>query len=143
MNAKTLKRIERSKWTLLRALERAVKAEPFDEELRALNLEAGNEWSQWHKRLRKVNAAAAAKKDKGEVLFTIFYPDGAAVRSITRTPHRLIHHWETQPWYASKPIEDHVDVRRPDAWERDLTYQWSEVRKTCDRARERRACARL
>lgn len=141
MKTKTLRQIERAKLGLVRVLERAMRADPNAHEVRELLDGARKDWCEWYKRLKRVEVAAAEKRDKGEVLFTIFYPDSSgAVRSIIRTPHRLIRRWETLPWYYRQDEErDYVEVRRADDWKWDFQYHSAEARKAADRIRERKA----
>lgn len=143
MTTQQLKTLERSSLARLRLCERLLKQSPLDRELAGLKELAGKDWLSWRQRLHRQLCALAEKKDKGVVLFTIFYPDGDALRSIIRTPHRLILHWETQPWYASTPFEDNVDLRSPDAAavQRDLEYHTNETRRLSERRSQKQTAA--
>lgn len=134
MNLATLKAIERAQWRTMFIVDKALKAAPHDGELLSLREVASKEWGAWSNRLQRVELAAAEKRDKGEVLFIIFYPDGCCLRSVIRTPHRLVRRYETQPWYASKPFEDNAEVRRPEDWKWDFQYHYETERKRCERA---------
>lgn len=122
MKSSFVKQIERAHWRLWKAVDKVRRAAPGDAELVALERKSTADWLFWHKRLHAVEVAAAAKKDKGEVLWTIFYPDGSAALSVTRTPNLRILHYERQPSYVSEPIEDVVTVETPK--DAKTIYRW-------------------
>ena len=76
-----------------------------------------------------------ARKDRGEIILTVFVPDGTGLKSVTRTPHRMITHWERQPDYMrGNPIPDYVDVRRcPVEW--DIIRMLDDARDLCAKRR--------
>lgn len=77
---------------MLMAVEKEKKKNP---QLDPLWLQMSNSWNHWYKLLNTARNAAAAKRDKGEVLFTVFVPDRNALQERIRTPNRVItiYHW--------------------------------------------------
>lgn len=115
MKLKNVRKLERAYWKLMRTAEEIARQEPQSV---AFNIKeaATKEWCAWHDKLRRMESAAAEKRDKGVILFEVFTPvhRGQAVKHCIRTPHRMI----TQTYwkhYATgelqKPAsEPHVDT---------------------------------
>lgn len=104
MTIAKLRSIERQLFKLVQSL-RPLKNEP---EVVALYAWAEKEWSRIWNLYKARSLAAAAKRDRGEVLFTVFRPAyrTSAVEENVRTPNRMLRrvawkHYSTgelEPW---------------------------------------------
>lgn len=121
LSLKTTERIERAKMHVLRILEKECKAardgQPRNTmlllELAALRETASKDWSVWYQRVKALKCAAAERKDKGVVLFTVFVPDilMGELDEITVTPHRVVTRQLRKAWFSAKFNEPHTELR--------------------------------
>lgn len=107
MKLSTLKAAERAAYRLMKAFEAEAKYDPAAKQLKetysALWMERHNAW-------KKAAVAAATRKDKGEVLWTVFKPGACgSTREMIRTPNLLT----TKTWW-------------PDTWDRSMRRMSSE-----------------
>jgi hypothetical protein len=101
MKLSTLKSADRAAWRLMKVFEAEAK---YDAEAKRLKEDFTALWLIQHKTWKKAAVAAATRKDKGVVLWTVFKPGAcSSMREIIRTPNLLI----TKTWWA-------------DTWDRTL-----------------------
>lgn len=92
MKLSTLKSAERAAYRLLKVFDAEAK---FDPAARALSETYSKLWMERREAWKTAAVAAAQRKDKGQVLFTVFVPDRNCIREIVCTPNLVITqtHW--------------------------------------------------
>lgn len=99
------------------ALENEVKRNPAKKhELAPAILHASTTWITVYKVHHERACAAAAKRDKGEVLWTVFRPTRNGYQEIIRTPNRKI----TIHWWKNYYDEGHHKLDKPEAESTEL-----------------------
>lgn len=134
---------------MMTILEAESKAAPLDRELKDLREAAVKDWLAWHGRLHHLQAAAAEKADKGQVLATVFVPhlslnpDCAELKEVTITPRRVVRRYLRRAYYMRGLGQPSVDIR---CKYRSLASELRSVRESAerwdcppDKAREHRA----
>lgn len=99
MTLKTIKAAERAAYRLLKVFE----------PLRKTDSQAATEWDAanklWHRfynRRQELELAAATKRDRGVVCFTVFIPERFSMKEVIRTPHRTTHTTRWRSFYSAE-----------------------------------------
>ena len=88
MNLKTAKAALRAANRLVKVFEPTRKTDPTA----AAEYEAANKaWQRLYNRVHDMEIAAATKRDKDQVCFTVFIPDKWSMKEVIRTPNRIIY----------------------------------------------------
>ena len=104
MKLSTLRAAERAAYKLMTTFEKERKT---DAEAQRLYDAASKLWQERHAAFKAADIAQAEKRDKGEVLFTVFVPNRNGWREVVRTPNRLI---TTHKWRDSSPAGHHASA---------------------------------
>lgn len=115
LKAPVLRRLSKQSFKMYQALIKDLTTEQR-RELLPLYDHMSNTWQLFYDEEKRRALVEAERKDRGEVLFEVFYPRASAWHrgsSLTRTPNRKI----LRAWYADEPI---VSVESPDDWLKDF-----------------------
>ena len=101
MKLATVRKLEGHFTALFKAVEK-----DGSPEAKALKADYEKTMMGWYRRRKGMELAAAERKDKGVVLFTVFLPDKNSIREVVRTPHRMgaKYHWR-RGW----PVTTHFE----------------------------------
>ncbi len=134
MTLAQLRTVERCYWKLMRVLEKAL---PKGHERRESVTKA---WNAAYQEFQVAARAAAARRDKGEVLWTLCMPHKHYVREITRTALRCMstYHYDIRDsayrCVRVRPVNSEgADVRNGRLYEpwSDLEQEWRDARRSC------------